>query len=522
MEREFDCLKELYKKIPHQQVVCFVTAVTAGFMTHLYMLTHKLPNWDDVNCFADAGATSNVGRWMLEALKDTLTKYSNPWLNGSAAIFLLAFCCCLILRILELKSMTSAVLLPFVIVTFPSVASTMAFMFTVDIYLFGLVLILLGVYLTRRYRYGFAAGIFLCILGLGTYQAYICFAIGLFVFGIFLDGLWGRQVKILLLNIGKAVAVLGVSVISYIWISRLIFPDIVNTEYAGAGAMGKIVLSELPREIGRCYKRLLEYFILKPFSFVSKPGHIVNILVCLTAAGLFVFLIAAKKLYQKKFHFMICLLTMAAAPLGIAFVYVMSPQASFSMLMFFQYVLVYVLLLTLVENLWKDRADGQVPAIKKAVSIFASCLLFLTGCFHYTVTGEAYFRMDMAKERVDAYYNRLLVRLESEGYEHGDAFLILGHSQDGDELFLPPEHYMMEDEKYSDFSGISPEYGILTSGVRENYMRVYFGLEVPRLPEEEKNAVLESGQFEKMPVYPKEGCVEKINGIWVIKISEGQ
>ncbi len=130
--------------------------------------------------------------------------------------------------------------------------------------------------------------------------------------------------------------------------------------------------------------------------------------------------------------------------------------------------------------------------------------------------------MDMAKERVDAYYNRILARLEAEGYEHGDAFLILGHSQDGDELLLPPEHYMMEDEKYADFSGISPEYGILTSGVRENYMRIYFGMEVPRLDEKEKNAALESGQFEKMPVYPKEGCVEKINGIWVIKISEGQ
>lgn len=522
MGREFDCLKELYKKIPRQQVICFITAIASGFFTHLYMLTHKLPNWDDVNCFADAGATRNVGRWMLDVLKDTLSKYSNPWLNGSVAILFLALCCCLILCILELKSTTSAVLVPFVVMTFPSVASTMTFMFTVDMYLFGLLLILLGVYLTRRYRYGFGAGIVLCILGLGTYQAYICFAIGLFIFCIFLDALQGRQIKNLLLNMGKAVAVLGVSVFSYIMLSRLIFPDIVNTEYAGAGAMGKIVLSELPREIARCYKRLLEYFILKPFSFVSAPAHIVNILVCLLLAGLFVWLMAAKKMYRKKFHFTICILTMAAAPLGIAFVYVMSPQASFSMLMFFQYVLVYVFLMVLVENLWKERAEGKFLSVKKAVSILASCLLLLTGCFHYVVTGEAYFRMDMAKERVDAYYNRILAKLEAEGYEHGDAFLILGHSQDGDELLLPPEHYMMEDEKYADFSGISPEYGILTSGVRENYMRIYFGMEVPRLDEKEKNAALESGQFEKMPVYPKEGCVEKINGIWVIKISEGQ
>ena len=144
MGREFDCLKELYKKIPRQQAICFITAIASGFFTHLYMLTHKLPNWDDVNCFADAGATRNVGRWMLDVLKDTLSKYSNPWLNGSVAILFLALCCCLILCILELKSTTSAVLVPFVVMTFPSVASTMTFMFTVDMYLFGLLLILLG------------------------------------------------------------------------------------------------------------------------------------------------------------------------------------------------------------------------------------------------------------------------------------------------------------------------------------------------------------------------------------------
>lgn len=522
MEKEFDCLKELYKKIPRQLVICFVTAVAAGFFTHLYMLTHKLPNWDDVTCFADAGSTNYLGRWMLEVLKDVLTKYSNPWLNGSVAVFLLAACCCLIVSILELKSTTSAVLVPFVIVTFPSMASTMAFMFTVDMYLFGLLLILLGVYLTRKYKYGFLAGILLCILGLGTYQAYICFAIGLFIFCIFLDALHGRETKVLFLNIIKAVGVLGVSVVLYIIASRLIFPDIVNTEYAGAGSMGKIVLSELPREVARCYKRLLEYFILKPFSFVSKPAHVVNILVCLMLGVLLVWLMAAKQLYRKKLHFAVCLLTVAAAPLGIAFVYVMSPDASFSMLMFFQYVLVYIFLMVLVENLWKEKTDKRELPVKRAASIFSACLLLFTGCFHYVVTGEAYFRMDMAKERVDAYYNRLLVRLEEAGYEQGDAFLILGHSQDGDYLRLPPEHYTMEDEKYEDFSGISPEYGILTAGVRENYMRVYFGMEVPWLEEEEKNAVLESSLFQEMPVYPKDGCVKEINGIWVIKISEGQ
>lgn len=519
MEKEFDWIKTIYGKITAQMKVCFVSAVVIGFVTHLFMLTHKLPNWDDINCFANAGATEYVGRWFLDFLKDAVTKWSNPWINGSISIFLLAFCCCLIVSILDLRSKTSAVLTALLVMTFPSVESTMAFMFTVDMYMFGLFLILLGVYLTRKFKLGFIPAVILCILGMGTYQAYICFAITLFIFCIFLDAYHGKEGKELLVNIIKAVGVLLAGTVLYIGVSHLINPNLVNSEYAGAGEMGRISLTELPIEAARSYKRLLEYFVIKPYSFVTKPEWIANIIICLLIVVCFIWLMVSKKLWKKKLHFAVCLLTMAAAPLGIAFIYVMSPKASFSTLMMFQYVLVYILLLVLLEGLFRENGAYK---IKQAAGILSVCLLVFVGCSHYVLAGEAYFRMELAKERVSAYYNRLLTRLELEGYRQGEAFLVLGHSQAGDEKYLPPEYYEMEDGKFADLSGISPEYGMLSSGVRENFFRVYFGAEVPYVEESQKEEILKSETFNEMPVYPQEGCVERINGIWVLKISEGQ
>lgn len=519
MEAEFDFLKKLYKKIPAQIKVCFVTAMVTGFLTHLYMLTHKLPNWDDVNCFSNAGSISTVGRWMLQYLKDVPTNWSNPWINGSVAIFLIAISCCLVISVLELKSMTSAVLVPVLFMTFPSVASTMTFMFTVDMYMLGLVFAILAVYLTKKYKYGFLAGGLLLICSLGIYQAYICFSITLFIFLIFQEALQKKQQKALWISIGKAVGVLAVSVVLYILVTKLLCPTMSENDYAGAANMGKISLSELPILVGRSYKRILEYFILKPFSYVSKAAWMVNIFVCVMLGICFVWLMVSKKMWTDRGAFIICILTMVMAPLGIAFFYVMSPEAHYSTLMMYQYVLVYVLLLVFAENMWKESIHS---AVKKTVGIVITVLLLLTAGFSYTITGEAYFRMDMSMTRVTAYYNRLLTRLESEGLEYGEPFLIMGHSQAGDDKLLPPEYYSMNDEKFADFSGISPEYGILTAGVRENFMRVYFGLDVPWVSDAEKEDILQSKEFKEMAIYPKEGCVQKINDVWVIKVSEGQ
>lgn len=519
MTVEFDYFKNLYKKVPSHIKVCFLSAIAAGFLTHLYMLTHKLPNWDDVNCFSNAGVTTLVGRWMLEYLKGIPTSFSNPWLNGSTAILLLAVTCCLVAAVLELKSMTAAVLLPVLFMTFPSAASTMTFMFTVDMYMLGMLLAVLAVYLTKKYKYGFAAGSLVLICSLGIYQAYICFAITLFIVWIFEEALQKKESKRLLLSIAKALGVLAVSVGLYIFLSHLLCPNMSDSNYAGTAEMGQLSLAELPRLIARSYKRIAEYFILKPFSYISTAGRVVNVLICLLLGGCFAGLMAVKKMWKNRFAFAVCILTMLAVPLGMGFIYVMSPKANYSALMMYQYVLLYVLLLVFTEHMEKESMNAFV---KRAAAVMSAVLLSLTAIFHYTVTQEAYFRMDMSMTRVMQYYNRLLTRLELEGYESGEAFLIMGHSQAGDDQFLPPEHYGMDDEKFEDFSGISPEYGILTAGVRENFMRIYFGLEVPTVSDGDKEEILQSEEFQAMPIYPAEGCVQKIKDVWVIKISEGQ
>ena len=37
---------------------------------------------------------------------------------------------------------------------------------------------------------------------------------------------------------------------------------------------------------------------------------------------------------------------------------------------------------------------------------------------------------------------------------------------------------------------------------------------------EDKEAIMETEEYKNMAVYPKEGCVQKIHDIWVVKMCE--
>ena len=130
----------------------FAVAVILGFVTHFYMLSHKLPNWDDINNFDTPGVSRLYGRWLLDVLQPLSGKYSVPAVNGVLAILFLGAAAVLLYRILELRSFLSGVLLSAILMTFPSLASTMCFMFTVDLYAMGLCICLLGVYALRNMK----------------------------------------------------------------------------------------------------------------------------------------------------------------------------------------------------------------------------------------------------------------------------------------------------------------------------------------------------------------------------------
>ncbi len=522
----FDLFAALNKKIPKHTRVCFIVGIIAGWITHFYMLTHKLVNWDDANNMSAFGSGDYLGRWFLKYIHPLGSIHSIPAVHGFLLILMLALSACLILEIAGIKSTTGAVLVPVVLMTFPSVASNMTFMFMAHTSGISIFMVCLGVYLLRKYRYGFIPCGVLLLFSLGTYQPHISIAITLMLIGMIND-IINKDVdfKRALLEGILCVAVLGVSVVVYMGLSHMIYPNIDNETYGGVGNMGQIALSEMPRLIARCYKRFLEFFIWKPFEFMTGLKQAMNICVCILAVVLFSVIVALKRIYKDALRFALLILVCAFVPLAAAFVYFMAPEADYSMLMLYAYALIYVLVLALLEycvNEWESLSELS-KFKKNAYYLLAAAVVFSVSisCYSdYLVTNKAYLRTDIATQRVSSYFNRIIAYAEqTEGFDADDGLTILGEFYYKDNP-SSVEIDVLDSEGLRTLDGVALENGLITSGVRDNFIKIFVGYELADLSDSEKSQIMESDEYKAMSVYPSEGSVAKINGVWVVKLTD--
>ncbi len=508
---KMDIIKEIEGKIPQRIKVCFMSGLFFGFLTHMAMLVHKLPNWDDLGNYHAFGSGSEFGRWFIRYLHPLGGTWSNPWINGSITIILLAVAFCFFYEGLELRSITSAVLFPMIFMTFPSLASIMTYMFMVDFSALSICLTAVSFYLARRCRLGFLWGIFPLVFSMGIYQSHICFTISVLLMALLIDAVKVENTFKQLIKRGFSYALmLACSTVLYYVVAIVRYPNLIQTEQNGIGTMGQISLLRIPKLRVKAYLRIAKYFFLGSYSFQSSFMHVCNIAVFVVLVILFILLIRKREIYKSKGNLAFSILCVFLFPLGMSFVDVMAPEANFSTLMIYQFAFFYAAILVLYEQLAESER-----LFSKWVSLCGILLILLTSYGDYLVSNEAYFRMQMAYERVYGYINRILVRVESmEGYQAGDPILLVGifdqESMNG---------YRMDEEKFFDFSGVAMEYGLMTPGAREDFIRIFFGRQIEYMDVSEWEEIKAAPEFQSMSVYPAEQSIRKIGSRWIVRIS---
>lgn len=521
---DFDLLNQIKSKLPQHIRLCISSGLIVGLITHFYMLTHKLPNWDDINAINMYGSGDYLGRWFLKYIHPIGTKYSIPAVHGFLMILILVFAACFVLEILNLKSATAAILVPALMVTFPSVACTMTFMFMAHTSAIGIFMICLAVYLLRKYRFGWIPCTILLICSLGIYQSYISIGIALMLMGMLVDLLEGKEFKEVFKNGGLYVIVLAIAVFVYMQLCHVIYPTIDNETYGGIGNMGDIALTEMPTLIARCYKRFLEYFIWKPFAFMSKTMQLCNILTCVLACILGVYLIVVKKMYHKIWETVLFCLVAFFMPLAVAFIYFMAPDVDYSMLMLYAYVMIYVTVVMLWEktaDCWKKQDINGLQKRLAGIGSVVVIVVMIVFCYSsYLITNKAYFRMELAKDRVSAYLNRIIANIEAiDGYDTSDQVAILGNFYYKDNP-SPVEMDLLDSEPLREMSGVALENGLITPAVRDNFIRYYVGFDITEISDARKDELMATQQYQDMPVYPETGSITKIENVWIVKLSE--
>lgn len=495
-------------RIKPQWKIAFFTTWIGGLFAHAYRFFNFLPTWDSMYNFTGTGATYSYGRYFLELSDKISSKYDMSWVNGALSLFYISIAVIMLIELLDLKETVSCILLPLLVVSFPTVTATFAFMFTADGYMLAFLLAVAGIYLTTRFRYGIFPGI-LCIgLSIGTYQAYIsvmlCILLTMLIQQIFIQN---KDFKTLFSQNWKYIPLLLGGFILYETAAAMInaFCHITLTDYQGIGTIELMSLWDYKMAFRSVYNELSHLFSLNEALHIYFYGY-ANRIVLVLIVLLILLLVIQNRTYKRPVSALCGAACIIGIPLSSCFLYFVSSDVWYHTLMEMGACFIYLLLLCLLEH-------GLSKTKPQKLFHFAG-LLVLSYLSFYNIRNAniCYTQMNLSYEKSYSISANLLDRIED-----------LDEFPEISEVAITGTYHT-----YSSNIGGTVPYII---GVdQDNFLNLdyhyfamwnyCFGVQLEDAGDERAAQLRQTEEYKDMPVYPAKDSVKVIDGTIVIKLPE--
>lgn len=514
-------IKNWYLKQNKNILIAFISTIVIGLICHIYMMTNKWVNLDDIVQLVDNMNRTTSGRWFLMFPASIGSEFSLPWLNGLLTIIYTAIMSVIVVKMFDIKSKINTILISGILITFPTIGALMPFMNTQDAYQFGALLATLGAYLLVKKEKGYIISSILFTLSLGIYQAYLGFASGLIMIYIFLLLFKNeKSFKEMFILFVKMMVAFIISLVLYLLISRGIFGKYL-VDYKGLDTMGSIPLNRLHEIIFSAYKAFFMFFTAQEFNYhwIWMPPLLL-ILILLTIYLIFYLINKAKLPKNKKLFTLILLLLF---PLAINIIYVFSFEDGVMLRMAYGYTVVFIFPLILLDFIYKNidiySFNQENNQSKKNLVYYSSwiltTILMLNVYNNIYVTNKVYFKVGMTNEYSNAYANRIAMRIEMiEGYDKNTDIMMLGNPDSRTDF--TNEIDTRDVEPFIIANHLTRLYSF------KYYPEIFLGLPNTIYDEEEITEELEPLRetIEKMPIYPSEGSIVKIDDTIYIKFKD--
>ena len=499
-------LEKINSRLSKTDRTAFISAFVCGLLIHIPAMIKDIPNHDGLSSMYFSQNMITSGRWFLSVVCAASSFYTVPWIIGLIGILELAVTAVLLVRIFDIEDKVSAFLISALLVSFPSLASTFAYVFTLDGYMAGLLLAVLAVYLVKKDHF-LLGGISLAF-SLGVYQSYLPFAMLLSLYCV-----WDVMARGEKGNVKKCMNYLYMGItgaVLYIVILEILLKiegKVLDT-YQGIDSLENAGLSGRFSALPSMYRDFIDFTFSKGFLAGYACAAAALVLFACGAASA-VMLIKKSGAYKKAWFYWVALLTAVLVPLSANIVLFITPNVEYHLIMRYQWVLFLIVCVALC-----DRCVGKEFITKGAgILSFAFAVSALVVVIAYAVTDNiAYTTLQRKYEKTYAYAVRLLDRIEqTEGYYQGIPIAIMGVI--GEDEYPPSE---ITAPITGDMIGYDRQYLIYTADNYEAFFKYYLGATLNFVSEEEESEIYYSDEYIAMESFPGETSVRYVDGvIWV-------
>ena len=507
--------RRLWQKIGPAQRAAFFSCLIAGYLVHLYAFANLIPNSDGLSRMFDLQQMTVSGRWFLHYASALNGFTQMPAVIGLLSLVFLGLAAALAVDLLSIRSRVLGGLAGAVMAAFPALGYTYLYMFTASAYALAILLAVLSLWLARRGRLGWVLGVVALALSMGTYQVYVTLSISLALLVILNELLNPESTFKGTLGLGlRLMAYLAAGAALYYGV-LLIFLEVKGLElldYLGMSAVsGGYPFAKLPGLALDCYKQVAAFFFRPGSANSFTTGPMAALDGAAMALGLVCFFaqMSSRGLWKELWRPLGALSMAALLPLGMDFGQILSPWSAPTPMMKYSFVAAYLAVLMLA-----GLVDG-LPSLSRGAlpltALWAAALLL----FCLNTNNLLYTAAQQAHRATESYATRLLARIEAcPGYEPGMEAAIVGA--------VPPEHLQSQVDSLLQVDHYSvPQDSVLPLNKHiYYYLSQWLNAPVGELGEEAMKAVSSSPEFQAMPLYPRAGSVQVLDGRVVVRMAE--
>ena len=499
----------LKQNIKKERKVAFLTTVILGLLIHAPMMLQDIPNHDGLDSMHFDQNMITSGRWFLTIACGISSYYTIPWLIGLLALVYLGLTSAVLVDFLEVKKTAAIILISGLLVSFPTLASTFAYVFTMDGYMLALFLAVLAVWLTKRRRLGFITGAVCLAFSLGIYQAYLPFAVILCIYGILMIAMDSGELKD---KLWQALHYLYMGVFgvgSYFVILQILLKlqGKEMSSYHGGNSMGTMGMAEILETVKRMYSDFFAFTIKGNVLINNIFSLVVIVLLVILTLETMIRLAVMKKWWKSLWIYVLLVLLFVGLPVSTNIMLLISPEVTYHALMRYQWILFPILMVAFVSK-YEQLLIQNV--IREWVLLGTMAVLI----WNFVVTDQiAYSNLQKKYEKTYAYCVRLLDRIEqTEGYYQGIPIAMIGVV--GEESYPETD---ISGAVTANLIGMNEDGLLYTGNNYELFMKHYLGATLNILPPEAMAEMYYSPEYREMDSFPAEDSIRIIDGVMYIK-----